>query len=145
MQSVLTLLGQFGPICWGTGKDFSDETYSEDCLFVNIWTPGNVSESSKLPVWVFIQGGGYNDNANANWDGTTVIKESGHGLVFVSFNYRVGMWGFLAGKKVEEDGDLNAGLLDQRKLLKWVQKYIGKVSYYIFNQDLPSSCRPSRK
>lgn len=46
----------------------------------------------------------------------------------VNFNYRVGPFGFLASEKVRSNGDLNAGLLDQRKALQWVQKYITKVS-----------------
>lgn len=46
----------------------------------------------------------------------------------VTFNYRVGAWGFLASEKVRAGGDLNAGLLDQRKAMQWVQKYIHLVS-----------------
>ena len=49
-------------------------------------------------------------------------------MVFVGLNYRVGPYGFLAGEKVRDDGDLNAGLLDQRQALKWVQNHITKVS-----------------
>jgi hypothetical protein len=45
----------------------------------------------------------------------------------VNFNYRVGLWGFLAGESVKGDGDLNAGLLDQRQLLRWVQDHVHKV------------------
>jgi carboxylesterase type B len=45
-------------------------------------------------------------------------------MVVVDFNYRVGPFGFLASQEVEEGGDLNAGLLDQRLLLQWVQTYI---------------------
>lgn len=78
-----------------------------------------------MPVWVFIQGGGY---ANiANWfNGTEVIQKSGGNIVFVNFNYRVGAFGFLSSERVRADGDLNAGLLDQRKLLAWVQTHIAK-------------------
>jgi acetylcholinesterase len=101
---------------------------AEDCLYVNVFAPSNATESSKLPVWVYIQGGGYATNANANYNGTGVIQQSGGNIVFVNFNYRVGALGFLASEKVRENGDLNVGLLDQRKLLEWVQKYIYKVS-----------------
>lgn len=55
-----------------------------------------------------------------------MVKESGGKVVFVNFNYRVGLWGFLADERVREDGDLNVGLLDQRHLLHWVQKHISK-------------------
>jgi hypothetical protein len=53
-------------------------------------------------------------------------------LVVVTFNYRVGPYGFLASEAVREDGDLNAGLLDQRKALEWVQQHISKVRVNIF-------------
>lgn len=55
------------------------------------------------------------------------METSNNNVVFVNFNYRVSLWGFLAGEEVREDGDLNAGLLDQRFLLKWVQENISKV------------------
>jgi acetylcholinesterase len=56
-----------------------------------------------------------------------VVETSGQNIVFVNFNYRVGVWGFLTSEKVRENGDLNAGLLDQELLLHWVQKYIALV------------------
>ncbi|PLB49882.1 alpha/beta-hydrolase [Aspergillus steynii IBT 23096] len=98
----------------------------EDCLFVNVFSPSAATEASKLPVWVFIQGGGYAQNSNANYNGTTVIQESGHGIVFVTLNYRVGALGFLSSETVRENGDLNVGLLDQRMALRWVQEHISK-------------------
>ncbi|KAL2210856.1 alpha/beta-hydrolase [Sarocladium strictum] len=79
---------------------------------------------SKLPVWFFIQGGGYAANSNDNFDATEVILQSGKNIVSVQINYRVGPFGFLASDKVQRDGDLNVGLLDQEKALEWDQKYI---------------------
>jgi hypothetical protein len=87
---------------------------------------------SKLPVWVYIQGGGYVSNSNANYNGSTVVATSGQNIVFVNFNYRVASWGFLASEKVRGDGDLNAGLLDQRFALKWVQDHIEQVLHLQF-------------
>jgi carboxylesterase type B len=95
-------------------------------------------------VWVFIQGGGefdclhspqpltepragYTANTNANWDGSEVVQKSGRSIVMVNFNYRVGLWGFLASERVKADGALNAGLLDQRMLMKWVKTHIVAV------------------
>lgn len=57
-------------------------------------------------------------------------------MVVVTFNYRVGPYGFLAGEEVEQGASLNNGLKDQRKALKWVQKHISKVSQAVI---LPSS------
>lgn len=108
---------------------------------MNVFTPSDATPESKLPVWVYIQGGGYAVNAQANYNGTGVVqnsdihngtemvRQSDYNLVFVNFNYRVGALGFLASEELQEDGDLNAGLLDQRKLLYWVQDNIAKVNH----------------
>lgn len=113
---------EFGPLCVRVGSNSS--TTSEDCLFINVFAPSNATTNSKLPVWFFITGGGYLTLANADYTGTDVIPASNHSIVLVNFNYRVGAYGFLASDKVRQDGDLNAGLLDERKALEWVQKYI---------------------
>lgn len=97
---------------------------AEDCLYINVWRPSVVLASSKLPVWVFIQGGGYAALTNANYNGSKVVEESGHDIVFVNFNYRVGALGFLASEDISQNGHLNVGLLDQRKALQWVQDHI---------------------
>ncbi|KAK8125311.1 triacylglycerol lipase-like protein [Apiospora kogelbergensis] len=115
---------KFGKICLGISQPLPNDFQAEDCLFANIWAPSNATTNSKLPVWLFIQGGGYTVNANANWNGSDVVERSGGSLVLVNFNYRVGLWGFLAGEQVRADGDLNAGLLDQRMMMKWVKKHI---------------------
>jgi carboxylesterase type B len=84
---------------------------------------------SKLhPVYIFIQGGGYASNASPNLDGSKIVEGGERDIVVVTFNYRVGPWGFLASKEVKAGGDLNVGNLDQRWLLQWVQKYIHNVS-----------------
>ncbi|KAK7018278.1 triacylglycerol lipase-like protein [Favolaschia claudopus] len=127
-----------GPLCYNVGGTFdpTSTSLSEDCLFIDVYAPSsNVSSSSQqagkrnnklLPVWFFIQGGGYRSDSNANYNGTGVIVESGHNIVVVNFNYRVGGFGFLASERVARDGTLNVGLLDQRKALLWVKKYISK-------------------
>ncbi|TFB00441.1 Lipase 2 [Trichoderma ghanense] len=122
-ESSIQDASKFGPVCIGPAQSPSPST-SEDCLFVNVFKPSNATPESNLPVWVYIQGGGYATNSNANYNGTEVVQQSGHGLIFVNFNYRVGALGFLASEHVRQDGHLNAGLLDQRKLLHWVKKHI---------------------
>lgn len=104
----------------------ADGSLSEDCLTANVFTPSTATPSSKLPVWLFFQGGGY-ATIGQFFNGTEVVRMSGGEIVFVNFNYRVGALGFLAGDKVKQDGDLNAGLLDQRLMLDWVQKHISQV------------------
>lgn len=110
----------------GTSEQISSSV-SEDCLFLDIFTPSNAHPDSKLPVWFFIQGGGYAANSDQNFNGSEVIARSNHSMVFVQINYRVGAFGFLASEEIRKDGDLNVGLLDQQKALYWVQKYIHMV------------------
>ncbi|KAJ3544681.1 hypothetical protein NM208_g2920 [Fusarium decemcellulare] len=116
---------EFKDFCIGTGEA-EGPGVGEDCLYVNVWKPARATRKSKLPVWVFIQGGGYNQNWSPNYNGSQVVEESGHNIIQVNFNYRVGVYGFFAGKAVEEHGDLNNGLRDQLALLQWVRKNIAK-------------------
>lgn len=123
---------QFAPTCVGTagiGPDLSNTT-NEDCLFLDIFTPSNATPNSKLPVWFFIQGGGYGGDTDQNFNGTEVVSKSNSSMVFVQINYRVGAFGFLASEKIRENGDLNVGLLDQHKALQWTKKYIHLVRSY---------------
>jgi para-nitrobenzyl esterase len=102
------------------------ESLSEDCLYLNIWTPAK-SAREKLPVFVWIYGGGFSSGsaACAVYDGEDMSKK---GVVFVSINYRVGVFGFLAhpGLSAESDNKVsgNYGLLDQVAALKWIRKNI---------------------
>lgn len=104
--------------------------FSEDCLYLDVYAPTEKNPDTSAggwPVFVFIQGGGLNSNSNPNMDGVPFIQSSGNNFVVVTFNYRVGPYGFLTSKEVEADGDLNVGLLDQRAVFKWVQSYISLV------------------
>ncbi|TVY73409.1 putative secreted lipase [Lachnellula suecica] len=116
---------QLGAICLAVGATASS-TENEDCLFVNVYAPSNATAQSRLPVWFFIQGGGYSFDGDANYNATQLIKRSSGNFVLVEFNYRVGPFGFLASEKIRKNGDLNAGFLDQRKALEWTQKYVSK-------------------
>jgi carboxylesterase type B len=113
---------QFGPLCHVGPSTTADSTHQEDCLFLNVFAP--TANTGLHPVFVFFQGGGFNQLSNANLDGNSLINAADHDMVVVSFNYRVSAYGFLASKEVKANGDLNAGLLDQRKVLQWVRKYI---------------------
>lgn len=123
---------QFGALCIGTGTTLDHEfggRYSEDCLFVNVFAPSKATAQSNLPVFVFIQGGGFGVNGNANMNGQSLIKAGQDEMVVVNFNYRVGPYGFLSGVDIAKNStlSLNNGLKDQRQLLKWVQQHISKV------------------
>ncbi|EMD95913.1 hypothetical protein COCC4DRAFT_122616 [Bipolaris maydis ATCC 48331] len=119
----------FGPLCIGTRSVLNSETggtHAEDCLFVNVFSPGTANDTSNLPVFVFIQGGGFSMNGNANYNGADLIDAADNGMVVVNFNYRVGPYGFLASDEIAADQkfSLNNGLKDQRQALKWVQAHI---------------------
>ncbi|KAL2838662.1 Alpha/Beta hydrolase protein [Aspergillus pseudodeflectus] len=106
---------KFGPVCIGADQNIT-VSQAEDCLFINVFAPSGSKKTSRLPVWVYIQGGGYTSNANAKYNGAGVVQESDGNIILVNFNYRVGAL----------DGDHNVGLLDQRKSLPWVQRHIHK-------------------
>jgi len=104
---------------------FGEELVSEDCLNMNIWTPATRS-GAKLPVIVFIYGGGGTvGSANpALYSGEEVAK---HGAIFVNFNYRVGLLGFMAHPALsqEQGGHSgNYGYLDQNAALRWIHDNI---------------------
>jgi carboxylesterase type B len=81
----------FGPICLGTGAGPPTADMAEDCLFINVFAPSDATEKSKLPVYFFIQGGGFNTNSNANYNGSGLIEASGMNIVVVNINYRGNM------------------------------------------------------
>jgi len=105
---------------------FGEEATSEDCLYLNIWAPPKTSSHSKLPVVVFIYGGGMTigSSGSALYDGEQVAK---HGALFVNLNYRVGILGFMAHPELtrEQNGHSgNYGFLDQSAALKWIHQNI---------------------
>lgn len=99
---------------------------SEDCLTLNVWSP-ELKPARKLPVMVWIYGGGFRGGGSAfpYYDGTQLAQ---HGVVVVSFNYRLGWLGFFdhPALAAENAGDAtgNYGLMDQVAALRWVRKNI---------------------
>ncbi|KAJ7262699.1 alpha beta-hydrolase [Mycena haematopus] len=106
-----------------TARDDSDQ--SEDCLFLSVYTP-NLKPKVPLPTIVWIHGGGYAVGSAGDYNGADIVQESNNGVVVVVIQYRLGLFGFLAGKQVESEGALNAGLLDQQFALRWVNANIRK-------------------
>ncbi|KAJ7983215.1 carotenoid ester lipase precursor [Mycena polygramma] len=103
----------------------------EDCLTINVIKPATATPTSKLPVVVWIFGGGFEMGSStpgeSQIDGPLVVERSitvGQEVIWVAMNYRVSAFGFLAGKEVRAAGVGNLGLHDQREALRWVQKYI---------------------
>jgi len=112
---------------------------SEDCLYLNVWTPAK-SESDRIPVLVWIYGGGFGGGATSerNYSGENLAKK---GVVLVSIAYRVGQIGFLAHPELSKESPNhvsgNYGLLDMIAGLEWIQRNIaafggdpGKVTIF---------------
>lgn len=118
---------QHGSICIPTETYPIPSGRSEDCLYLDVYAPSQTGNVTKLPVFVWIQGGGFNSLAGSNYNGTGLIKAADNGIVVVTINYRVGPYGFLAGEEIKKGGSINNGLKDQIKALEWVQKHISKV------------------
>ncbi|MEQ1806149.1 MAG: carboxylesterase family protein [Burkholderiaceae bacterium] len=101
-------------------------TQSEDCLMLNIWVPA-APASSRLPVMVWLHGGGFTggSGADARCEGMGLAQ---HGVIVVTFNYRSGLFGFLAhpglNRESEHGVSGNYGLLDQLAALRWVRDNI---------------------
>ncbi|KAF8177596.1 Alpha/Beta hydrolase protein [Pholiota molesta] len=104
----------------------SDSGEPEDCLFLNVFVPGDLGSKKNLPVVFWIHGGGYVFGNATIYTGNDLLREAGGGVVVVVIQYRLGVFGFLPGQKVKDDGLLNAGLLDQQFALQWVQQHITK-------------------
>ena len=111
---------------WGYGDE---APYSEDCLYLNVWTKAPGQTDKKLPVAVWIFGGGLREGwgSEPEFDGK---NWAGKDVVLVSFNYRVGPFGFFAHPEISaedpEHATGNWGTLDQIEVLKWVKKNIAQ-------------------
>lgn len=99
---------------------------SEDCLYLNVWTPAK-RNSKDLPVLVYFYGGGNvaGDASEPRYDGEAMAKK---GIVVVTCNYRLNIFGFLVHPELTAESPYKAsgnyGMLDQNAALKWVQKNI---------------------
>lgn len=118
-------MGAFGNTCiqpkgWGSNK-----TMSEDCLYLNVWTPAK-NPDEKLPVMFWIHGGGFTAGSG-NLKGTPLAEK---GVVLVSINYRLGPLGFFAHPLLSQESDRgvsgNYAILDMISALKWVRKNIAQ-------------------
>jgi para-nitrobenzyl esterase len=105
---------------------FRDPGISEDCLTLNVWTPA-ADKKAKLPVMVWIFGGGFlaGGTSEPRQDGTNLAK---NGVVVVSMNYRLGIFGFFAHPELTAESPNKAsgnyGLMDQTAAIRWVHDNI---------------------
>jgi para-nitrobenzyl esterase len=112
--------------CWSEEFLIPAGPISEDCLYLNVWTPAR-TEGDKLPVIVWIHGGGFTGGSGTVplYDGEAMARK---GVVFVTINYRLGIFGFLAhpglSAEAENGASGNYGILDQIAALQWVRENI---------------------
>jgi len=98
-------------------------TANEDCLYLNVFTP-KVGKGQKLPVLVWIHGGGHVDGESNDYDGSKMARQGN--TVVVTINYRLGLFGYFAHPALNAEGHLfgNYGLMDQQRALHWVRSNI---------------------
>ncbi|KAM9607564.1 liver carboxylesterase 1-like isoform 2-T2 [Trichechus inunguis] len=94
--------------------------FSEDCLYLNIYTPADLTRKSRLPVMVWIHGGGLLSGGASTYDG--LVLSAHEDVVVVTIQYRLGIWGFFSTGDEHSRG--NWGHLDQVSALRWVQENI---------------------
>ncbi|HEV7890605.1 MAG TPA: carboxylesterase family protein [Pyrinomonadaceae bacterium] len=121
---------KFGPRCMQApifgDMNFRSDGMSEDCLYLNVWTPAK-SNKERLSVLVYFYGGGFvaGDGSEPRYDGESMAAK---GIVAVTVNYRLGVFGFMAHPELTKESPHKASgnyaLLDQRAALRWVQRNI---------------------
>ena len=127
---------EFGPSC--PQEDIRRAPMAEDCLYLNIWSPGT---AGKRPVMFFIHGGSFAGGSGSEeaYNGANLARNGD--VVVVTFNYRVGILGFLDFSFVHSDFHANCGLLDVLEALRWVRTNI--AAFGDIRRTLP--CLGSRR
>lgn len=159
--SGVRLCDSFGPISMqdppGVQPNFYSKEWSidpdipmsEDCLYLNVWTPANRADE-RLPVMVWIFGGGmcFGNTSEIEFDGERIARR---GVVMVSVNYRLNSFGFLAHRELTQEADergefgTNFGLLDQSAGMAWVKRNIANFggdpeNITLFGQSAGGRC-----
>src|SRR5215472_9445006 len=113
----------FAPHCPQLPSPFGQGSTSEDCLYLNVFTPAHRQAGSQFPVMVWIHGGALVTGESNDYDPAALVKD---GVTVVTINYRLGALGFLAHPALADangqSGDY--GLMDQQAALRWVQRNI---------------------
>ncbi len=124
---------KFGPRCMQQTSPTADYWFrsngmSEDCLYLNVWTPAR-SGAERLPVLVYIFGGGFQNGGGSEprYDGESMARK---GIVAVTLNYRTNIFGFFSHPELTKESPHHAsgnyGLLDQVAALRWVERNIAR-------------------
>jgi para-nitrobenzyl esterase len=114
---------QFAPHCPQSPSPFGQASTSEDCLFLNVFTPGHRAPGARYPVMVWIHGGSLVTGESNDYLPTGLVED---GVTVVTINYRLGALGFLADAALADGNGQSGdyGLMDQQAALRWVQRNI---------------------
>ena len=124
---------QYSPACVGYGPSQMGYAISEDCLYLNVIRPAGIPADEKLPVLVWIYGGGFVQGSavDLRYNMSFIVQQSqqmGQPMMAVALNYRLSAFGFLQGYDTDEtDASTggNWGIRDQRLALQWIQENVG--------------------
>jgi carboxylesterase type B len=114
----------YGNRCAAAASTNGPRTEAEDCLFVNVQRPAGLNAGDRRPVYVFIHGGGLVNGSSNQADMAAMVQATG--VVGVTFNYRLGVLGFLGLPALTAEGGEsgNYGFMDQQAALRWIQRNI---------------------
>ncbi|KAG9033685.1 hypothetical protein FRB95_014474 [Tulasnella sp. JGI-2019a] len=161
------LATSYAPACLQDPQStiIGDYGMSEDCLYLNVWSTHNVTQTSKLPVMVWAYGGGFVSGTSSTYNPTAILFQASKmqsPVIFVSIQYRLNIWGFCQGVQCSANNATNLGLRDQTLALRWVQDNIeafggdpekvvfagesagaGSVAFHYFNPALQGNSTSS--
>lgn len=119
--TIPELADTFGDICTQKKEnEYNTSAMSEDCLYLNVWKPDDANATNLKKVMVYIHGGAYVRGSGSYlvYNGENLVNKND--VIVVTFNYRLGVLGFLAPKDVNTGESGNFGLMDQQMAIKWV-------------------------
>jgi para-nitrobenzyl esterase len=116
--------GHYGSVCAQPSSGDGPSSAGENCLYINVQRPSLDGARRRLPVYVYIHGGGLITGAGSHYDMAKIVRDTG--VIGVTFNYRLGVFGFLAhpGLTGEQGQSGNYGFMDQQAALRWVRRNI---------------------
>jgi carboxylesterase type B len=130
-NNATVMATSFKPSCWQRPPTNGSLTpiegpISEDCLFLNIWTPSSAKQGDNLPVMVWVHGGAFKDGGPSapNTNGALFLSSSKDPVIVVSIAYRLNVFGFLASEELKNEKATNLGLQDQAVAFEWVRNHI---------------------
>jgi len=114
----------YGNVCAQPASGDGPSSASEDCLYINVQRPALSEPRERLPVYAYIHGGGLITGDGSYYNMEKIVRETG--VIGVTFNYRLGVFGFLAhpGLDAEREVSGNYGFLDQQAALRWLRRNV---------------------